>query len=152
MKKKIIFGLITVLLLAILCFICDQFLGIPFWIKQSSEKNRSELAKTLQVDLDDYVNHESFPRVYFRSQLKLGMSIADVHKIMVGYLKVYNCYKAFGRGTYEVYYYIEKNDDYADVIEITYDDNLQVDGVFTSGPPSQSAGGHACEQGQIESK
>jgi hypothetical protein len=56
-------------------------------IKLKVEQN--ELGKELGVNAKEY--SKIFPDDYFYSKLTTDMNIVDVHKIILGYKKVYNC-------------------------------------------------------------
>src|SRR5262249_46383763 len=80
-----------------------------YWIQQRM------LAKELGVNIDDYPYPHAFPNGYFYSVLKPGMTIEQVHDIVKGYKKVFNC------GDYEVYYYFSSSDSHALKFESNYD-------------------------------
>jgi hypothetical protein len=112
MKRVIIKILIGILSLFLL------FIIFLLWGTIKEENKESNLAKTLQVDLN--VNREyssNFPSHYFYLILKPGMSIGEVHNRITNYKKVLNC-----SNISEVYYYYTSDDDTARRIEIIYDE------------------------------
>lgn len=76
-----------------------------------------QLASQLGVRIQDYPNPMVFPVGYFYSVITPGMSMRDVHSIVIGYEQVFNCF-----GTDELYYYFSTDEKDAIRFEIIYDD------------------------------
>jgi len=104
-----------------LVFICLG--GIVIWwilpvlINSPRERMQMELSKELGVEIQDYPYPSSFPSGYFRSVLKPGMSISEVHEIVQGYEKVVHC-----SNTREIYYYFSAELRDAKRFQLSYDE------------------------------
>lgn len=75
---------------------------------------QEKLAKILQVKIEDYPFPQSFPSGYFYSILKPGMTREEVHRIMKGYEKAYDCSNT------EMYYFYSQDEDAAERLFIFY--------------------------------
>lgn len=117
MKKRVL-----LLILGIIGFgLIAQLFLIPIVKKYNFRKQYQEpLADKLGIKIDDYSYQSVFPIGYFYVTLKQGMPLDEVHAIVRGYKKVYNCF-----GTDEIYYYFSDKDDEALRFEIRYDDQLK---------------------------
>jgi hypothetical protein len=83
----------------------------PYWFKQQ------QLAGDLKININDYPEPYTFPEGYFVTTLTSGMNIEAVHKLVLGYEKVFHC------GESEVYYYFSENRENALKFRIFYDEN-----------------------------
>jgi hypothetical protein len=94
-----------------------------------AEKRRS-LANVMGVSLDQY---PLLPNDYFSEKLTEGVTLEEVHKIVLGYERVFN-----NPPHYEVYYYFSGDSDRADRIEITYDENFRVEKIMQEDDDSRT--------------
>ena len=93
----------------------------PYWYEQQ------QLANELNVSINDYPEPYTFPEGYFVATLTSEMRIEAVHKIVLGYEKVFQC------GESEVYYYFSENGEDALKFRIFYDENhVGEEGTFLS--------------------
>lgn len=75
---------------------------------------QEKLAETLKVKIEDYPFPRKFPLGYFYSTLKPGMTPDEVHQIMKGYEKAYNCSNT------EMYYFYSQDEAAAERLFIFY--------------------------------
>lgn len=106
MKNKVILTIISfVLLIVVIMFV---------WHSVVRQEERKELSDVLGVDSRNYSN--SFPIDYFLSKLKDGMSIDQVHQLVIGFTKAYSC----GESS-ELYLYYDESIEKALRFSILYD-------------------------------
>jgi len=106
---------------------------------------RRNLANLLGVSLENYPPETYFPASYFRTQLKEGMSIDEVHEIFQGYEQVYRC----GKVT-EIYYFYDTEDDKADRLQVFYDWDLAYISFETEDSDSKYFNVKECELGLLQ--
>lgn len=111
-------------ILGLLLFFCI-FLSIasyyPTYKKtQETIARRERLAELIKVSLDEYPD---FPYDYFSSTLKPGMSIEEVHKVVIGYEKVFKSVDASYHC--EIYFFLSSREDLATRMKITYTDDYK---------------------------
>jgi len=115
MKIKYKSMFIALVLGLIFLFVMQTLKKPPYIEKQE------QLADILGVKLEDY-RQVDFPRDYFSQTLKPGITISEVHNIVIGYEKVLKC------GDWaEVYYFFNSSDEEAFRYKILY-----VDGFYDS--------------------
>jgi YD repeat-containing protein len=130
MKKNILFScvLLIVLILSLLYY--------PVATRKIDLRNKQEVvAKSLEVNIEDYVYPMGFPIGYFYSVLKPGMPYDEVHSIVRGYEGGYRCY-AFT----EIYYYFSVDDNDAIRFRLTYDDQGRYTEMDGEDPDSRTLG------------
>jgi hypothetical protein len=138
MKRNI--GCIVGLLVMISLLLIFITLKIVYRIKEEN------LAKELGIADEDYINkYFKFPYGYYKSKIPIGMSIEGVHDTIIGYEKVYYCYRSS-----EVYYFFSENDDKALRIQIVYDDHLNVKRIESEDSNSRTIAVFYCEEGLIK--
>jgi hypothetical protein len=109
-KRKISFVLAIAVATSVL------ILGMKVYYDMSFRMEQAELAEHLGDDVEGYFPAPSFPKNYFYSTLKPGMTKATVHKIVVEYKAVFTCSKFS-----ELYYYYSVNNSKAVRFKIIYD-------------------------------
>jgi hypothetical protein len=146
MKKQVnLFYSFVILGCFLLAATFAVFRANPYWPHILQQK---ELAKDLGVQINDYPASYAFPIGYFHEILKPRMTLEEVHKIIKGYIHVYNCenYK-------EVYYFFSENDSRAIRFEVTYDQSAAGKYVFlnlqTEDDNSRSIHVQECRSGLI---
>ena len=92
----------TIVFLILLMILAGCYYSNPY------QKQQEELAKKLGVSIEDYPNPLVFPEGYYYSILKKGMSLEEIHSIIVGYQAVFHC-----GDNLEVYYFFDTRDDKA---------------------------------------
>jgi hypothetical protein len=138
MKNKIgcIVGLLIVISL-LLTFITPK---IIYRIKEEN------LAKELGIANEDYLNkYVKFPYGYYKAIIPIGTSIEVVHNKIIGYEKVYYCYR-----TREVYYFFSENDERAQRFEVIYNELMDVKDIRSEDSNSRSIAVFYCEEGLIK--
>lgn len=101
----------------LVCFFVFVFLWVwPLITTSPREQVQQSVAKELGVEIGDYPYPYSFPASYFRTLLKPGMSISEVHSIVRGYDKALRC-GAHG----EIYYYLNEGSEVSVSVWILYD-------------------------------
>jgi hypothetical protein len=140
MKRKIVWTTAVVIGLGIV--IC--WIVIPRLEYSRYKQMQNDLAEKLGVRIEDYP--EFFPGNYFFSVLKRGMDISEVHKIVIGYDKVFRCDDFI-----EIYYYFSSDYEKADIFSILYDDlgkyddmRAEEEGIHRPAPMDR------CEPGLLE--
>lgn len=115
---------------------------------------RNNLAEKLGVKIEDYPPEEFFPYDYFASVLKPGMDISEVHKIVIGYKKVFQCEFDNGNWYGELYYYysVKRSNKHFIGVEIFYDDLGKFDVMGSADDSSGDIHEDRCENGLLEIK
>lgn len=111
------------------------------------KKQQETLAKEFGVKIQDYPWDKVFPVGYFYTILKPEMKVHDVHKIIIGYKKVYHChdYK-------EIYYYFDTDDLKALRFEVFYDENRNFKMLQGEDEDSRSIIIVGCEEGVLDDR
>ena len=111
-------------------------------------QKRKVLADLMSVSLEQY---PYFPDDYFPEKLIEGMSIEEVHRIMIGYEKVYNSSNCSEDSScYEVYYYFSTDENKADRIQIMYDENFAIQKIMQEDNNSKTLTTNGWDEGLIE--
>lgn len=117
---------------------------LPAITSSPREKEQANLAKDLEVEIAEFPPVSSFPSSYFRSVLKPGMTLSEVHSIVKGYKKVLRC--GFQS---EIYYYFGTDDKGAHRIEIFYDQDKKYKKLMGEEPDSRTIQTWGCTPGQL---
>jgi hypothetical protein len=136
-QLRIISGIVLLLAISLSITGCNPY-----------KKEQKDLANELGVSINDYPYRSSFPSGYFYSVLEPGMTLDEVHSIIMGYKKVLNC--DYRRR--EVYYYFSTEDTKALRFEIVYDDNLKYWKFRGEDDDSRTIWTKSCEPGLIENQ
>ncbi len=141
MKRKIVWTTAVLIGLGIVIF----WIVIPRLEDFRYELMQSDLAEKLGVKIADYPPEEYFPESFFYSALKSGMDISEVHKIVIGYEKVFRCGKDG-----EIYYYFSSDGENALGFSIQYNNLgkfVELLGIDESSQPIPLDG---CEPGLLQ--
>jgi len=133
-KNRLIIVIALLLVLALLVY-------AP---KLERKKERMDLADSLGVSLKDYPPEIIFPTSYFRTKLKEGMSVDEVHEIIQGYEQVYRC----GKVT-EIYYFYDTEDDKAYRYAVIYNWDMTYTRTVTEDSNSKYFNVEKCELGLL---
>jgi hypothetical protein len=146
LKKKHIL-IIFILLLGVIASIL--IFSVPNFVKAENLRNKQEeLALKLGINITDYPYPSAFPDGYFYSVLKPGMPLEEVHQLVNGYEKVFNCGK-YG----EIYYYFSENDNDAHKFMIIYDQDYTYQELRGEDKNSDTIGTAGwCNSGLLENK
>ena len=139
MKRKTAFIAVVFISILILFVTIYSLSGaIPYGLEQIA------LADELHVKIEDYPNPSVFPEGYFYDTLKPGMDIEEIHKIVLGYKKVFHCdsYK-------EIYYYFNSENTKALRFEIYYDKELKFSELRGEDPNSRTIFIEDCVPGML---
>jgi len=150
MKMKIVLTIAVVIGLVIVVFLFVIPRLEDYRYKQLEDyrykQMQNDLAAKLGVKIEDYQPEEYFPDSYFWSVLKPGMDISEVHKIVIGYEKVFRCDNFF-----EIYYYFSSDYEKALIFSILYNDlgkyydmRMDEEGIHRPAPMDR------CEPGLLE--
>lgn len=144
--NKIIASLI-ILLFIVFCIIMAGMMYGDFQ-KIILDENKRELAGQLGVDMDNYCI-EGFPNNYYSQELTPGMTIDEVHQVVMYYVKVYAC-----GNNEEVYYYFSDDDMKAYRFAILYDHDslITFSKIIGEDSDSRSINIDDCEEGLLSIK
>jgi len=135
-------------LIGLVCFslITYFFIATPITTRKQIEKKQDELAKVLGIKLDGN-NRRGFPVTYFLDHLEPGMTVEEVHEIVIGYDSVYRCPRSFKN---ELYYYFGDKEGIATRFMIFYDTDGRYEDLLGEDPNSLEFGDSGgCLEGPI---
>ncbi|MDZ7844618.1 MAG: hypothetical protein U5K99_07450 [Anaerolineales bacterium] len=135
----------------VICFSCISitiyfFIIKPITIRKHIEGRRDELIETLGVNIEED-DRKGFPVNYFYEQLEPGMTINEVHEIVVGYDAVYRCHEDYKD---ELYYYFGDEEGKAIRFMIFYDPEGYYYDFISEDPNSLVFGVGECIEGLRE--
>ncbi len=123
-KKWVI---LAIILIGVASLIVALAISVLIWNTKNVvlQKKQQELADSLQVKIDDYIDPTGFPIGYFESILEPGMTYEEVHKVVIGYAQVLNCVGddngVSKNVVIEVYYYFSTDDATAIKFDLWYE-------------------------------
>jgi hypothetical protein len=130
--------------IGILILFCLLLYILPTVTTSPKEKKQQELAKELGVEIKDYPPIVSFPSGYFSDVLKPGMSIAEVHSIVIGYKMALRCGE-----TQEKYYFLTVDEKDSERFWLFYDQEGKFERKQSEGDSGRLAQGH-CSIGLLD--
>lgn len=129
-----------------ICFATAVILFMPAVTKQNAlTVKQEELALKLGIEIEDYPNKAAFPKGYFYTVLKPGMTIEEVHLKIIEYEQVFSCY-----GTDELYYYLSRNDEDALRFMIHYDNEGRFVRMYGEDDDSRTLSSRGCISGLLD--
>ncbi|KPL79647.1 hypothetical protein ADN00_02280 [Ornatilinea apprima] len=135
MKKNMFLALAFLLIVCVL---------ISSLLRENQKDERMKLAQTLGVRLEDHPPETDFPVSYFSAQLIEGMTLDEVHNLIIGFDQVYNC-----SNSVEVYYYFGANENMAFRFRVFYDENLSFKRLESEDPDSSYLSIEECKTGLL---
>jgi hypothetical protein len=126
-ERKWIILIIISIAIALLILILVSVISTLGWNAKNVAlgNKQQELAATLQVKINNYIDPSGFPIGYFESVLIPGMTYEEVHKIVRGYTQVLNCIgndEGVGKNDdIEVYFYFSTEDTTAIKFDVWYE-------------------------------
>jgi hypothetical protein len=147
LDKKTLSILLPILLIV---SICIASVWIWIWSEWAEQKRilkaQESLALEMGVKVEDYPAPSGFPVGYYYSVLEPGMTLAEVHEMVIGYEQVYHCDRS-----YEIYYFYSTDELIAIRFMLSFDDDGKYHYFFSEDENSRERWWtDGCELGLIE--